>query len=222
MRKRITQVLTFLALYAAVFFGVAGRIDIPQAWAFFGAYIVFTVALAFTVHDPELFKERSKGMGAIKQTWDRIILAFNAVGMFGIYVVAGLDAGRFQWEPRPSVFAMAIGFIIFFTGGAFLAWAMRTNTFFSTVVRIQEERGHHAITTGPYRFVRHPGYVGMLLMIVATPIAFGSYWALIPAGFAALAMVVRTAKEDALLQRELDGYAEYASATRSRLIPGIW
>lgn len=222
MVKRIAQVFTFLALYAAAFFGIAGRLDILQAWAFFGGYMVYSLVLALFVHDPNLFKERSRGMGSVKQVWDRVILAVNALGMFGIFVVAALDVGRYAWEPSPPLGVIIAGFVIYYVGGAILAWSMRTNTFFSTVVRIQEERGHHAITTGPYRYVRHPGYVGMLLMILSTPLALGSYWAMLSASVAASALIVRTAKEDALLQNELEGHAEYAQQTRSRLIPGIW
>lgn len=222
MLKRLAQVTTFLAVYAAIYFSIAGRLDIPQAWAFFGGYLIYSVILAFIVRDPELFKERSRGMGAVKQTWDRVILLVNALGMLGIFVVAALDVGRYGWEPSPPLPVIVAGFAVYYVGGAVLAWAMRTNTFFSTVVRIQKERGHHTITTGPYRFVRHPGYVGMLLMMLSTPLALGSYWAILSAIVAACAMVARTAKEDALLQSELDGYAEFVEQTRSRLIPGIW
>ncbi len=222
MGKRLVQVFTFLVLYAALFFGIAGRIDLPQAWAFFGGYMAYSVLLALLVHDPELFKERTRGAGSVKQVWDRIILAVNALAMIGIFVVSALDAGRYEWQPAPSLPVIIAGFVFYYLGGAILVWAMRTNTFFSTVVRIQEERGHHAITAGPYRYVRHPGYVGMILMMLTTPLALGSYWALLPATVAALALVARTAKEDALLQRELPGHADYARQTRYRLIPGLW
>jgi protein-S-isoprenylcysteine O-methyltransferase Ste14 len=222
MLKRILQVTAFLILYAVVYFAIAGRADIPQAWAFFTGYLLFTITLGLVVRDPNLFKERTRGARSVTQTWDRVILGFNSLGMIGIFVIAALDAGRYGWQPTPSKEVIVAAFAVFYTGGTILIWSMRTNTFFSTVVRIQEERGHHAITVGPYRIVRHPGYVGMLLMILTTPLALGSYWGLLSALVAAAAMVVRTAKEDALLQRELDGYAAYADQTTSRLLPGIW
>jgi len=222
MLKRIAQVTSFLALYAVVFFAIAGRVDIPQAWAFFAGYFLFSVTLALIVRDPNLFKERTKGARSVTQPWDRIILTVNSLGMIGIFVVAALDIGRYAWEPQPANEIISAAFALFYTGGAILIWSMRTNTFFSTVVRIQEERGHRAITTGPYRFVRHPGYVGMLLMMLSTPLALGSYWALLSAFVAAAAMIARTAKEDALLQKELDGYSEFVEQTPSRLIPGVW
>lgn len=222
MFKRIAQVTVYLVVYAALFFGISGRIDIPQAWAFFGCYFVYTLVIALVIRNPALFQERSRGMQSVTHTWDRVILTVNALGMVGMYIVAALDIGRFGWGPTPRLSLIIAGFCLFYAGGAILAWTMRTNTFFSTVVRIQEERGHRVITTGPYRIVRHPGYVGMLLMIAATPLALGSYWAFISAVIAGGAMVVRTAKEDALLHRELEGYTEFAQRTRSRLIPGVW
>jgi protein-S-isoprenylcysteine O-methyltransferase Ste14 len=222
MFKRIAQVTVYLVVYAAIFFGISGRFDIPQAWAFFGCYFVYTVIMALVIRNPALFKERSRGMQSVTQSWDRVILTINALGMVGMYIVAALDIGRYGWGPRAEPPVIVGGFCLFYTGGAILAWTMRTNTFFSTVVRIQAERGHRAITTGPYRIVRHPGYVGMLMMIAATPLALGSYWAFIPAAIAGAAMVVRTGKEDALLHRELEGYTEFAQRTRSRLIPGVW
>ena len=105
---------------------------------------------------------------------------------------------------------------------ALIVWAMAANAFFSKVVRIQDDRGHTVATGGPYRIVRHPGYVGGILFELATPIMLGSWWALIPGGFTALFFVVRTALEDKTLHEELPGYAEYAQQTRYRLLPGIW
>jgi protein-S-isoprenylcysteine O-methyltransferase Ste14 len=107
-------------------------------------------------------------------------------------------------------------------GWALFMWAMGANAFFSEAVRIQEERGHTVVTDGPYRYVRHPGYVGAILALFATPLLLGSLWALIPAGLATIGYVVRTALEDKTLQEELDGYTEYAQQTRYRLLPGVW
>ena len=101
-------------------------------------------------------------------------------------------------------------------------WAMLANPFFEKTVRIQEERGHHVATGGPYRFVRHPGYVAFILMGFALPLGVGSAWALVPAGLNAALIVARTALEDRTLRRELPGYAEYAQRTRYRLLPGVW
>lgn len=99
---------------------------------------------------------------------------------------------------------------------------MRSNRFFSSIVRIQTERGHVVQSGGPYRFVRHPGYVGMTLTQVAYPVLLGTWWAYVPTGLATLLLVVRTALEDRLLRRELAGYGEYAARVRFRLLPGVW
>jgi protein-S-isoprenylcysteine O-methyltransferase Ste14 len=103
-----------------------------------------------------------------------------------------------------------------------IVWAMTANAFFAQTVRIQEERGHTVATGGPYRIVRHPGYVASILSQIATPLILGSVWAFIPAGLAALLFVVRTALEDKTLLEELDGYKEYAGRVRYRLLPGVW
>jgi protein-S-isoprenylcysteine O-methyltransferase Ste14 len=105
---------------------------------------------------------------------------------------------------------------------AFASWAMIENAFFSTAVRIQTDRGQTVCQTGPYRFVRHPGYVGFILQSLATPILLGSIWALLPGMAAGIALVVRTGFEDRALQVELPGYREYAQQIRFRLLPGFW
>jgi protein-S-isoprenylcysteine O-methyltransferase Ste14 len=107
-------------------------------------------------------------------------------------------------------------------GDLLLLWAMVVNRFFSKSVRIQRERSHRVVSVGPYRYVRHPGYVGWILMSAAVPVILGSLWALVPAGLAVAGMMVRTALEDRLLRADLEGYEEYAVKVRSRLLPGIW
>jgi protein-S-isoprenylcysteine O-methyltransferase Ste14 len=102
------------------------------------------------------------------------------------------------------------------------AWAVRTNRFFSSVVRIQNDRGHHVITGGPYRFVRHPGYLGMLAGAVGGGIAIGSWWSLLPLLPLVLVVAVRTWREERLLMQSLEGYSDYAQSVRFRLLPGVW
>jgi len=113
-------------------------------------------------------------------------------------------------------------YIVLAVACAFSLWAMWTNRFFSSVVRIQTDRGHHVVQGGPYRLIRHPGYVGAILSVLSTAVVLGSLWSLIPAGLTTVLVSVRTALEDATLQRELPGYAEYASKVRYRLLPGVW
>ena len=136
--------------------------------------------------------------------------------------VAALDGGRYHWSPPLSPVVYSVGYVLLAFGYVLMLWAMWTNRFFSAVVRIQTDRGHAVVQEGPYRFVRHPGYVAITPLLAATPFALGSFWALIPAGLGVVLFVIRTALEDAALQRELPGYAEYARKVRYRLVPGVW
>ncbi|UCC65296.1 MAG: isoprenylcysteine carboxylmethyltransferase family protein, partial [Anaerolineae bacterium] len=143
------------------------------------------------------------------------------MGTMVSWVVAGLDA-RFEWSTSVPLALHIGGLIASVLGWALFMWAMGANAFFSEAVRIQEERGHTVVTNGPYRYVRHPGYVGAILALLATPLLLGSLWALVPAGLAAIGYVVRTGLEDKTLQEELDGYKDYTRQVRYRLLPGVW
>jgi protein-S-isoprenylcysteine O-methyltransferase Ste14 len=154
--------------------------------------------------------------------WDRPLVGFvTLLGPVAIWVLSGLDArwGRSQSLP-PGVSQAAI--VLALLGYGLLTWSMASNKFFSGVVRIQEERGHQVATGGPYRIVRHPGYLAGVLVNLLTPLILNSLWALIPAGLVAAGLVLRTALEDHTLQAELDGYRDYSARVRFRLLPGIW
>ena len=136
-------------------------------------------------------------------------------------VVAGLDAGRVG-RPSLSWAWFALGLAVLVPATVFATWAMLENEHFEQLVRIQTDRGHRVVSTGPYRFVRHPGYLGAIVGAFVTPLMLGSVWTFVPAGLIAALFVVRTQLEDRTLRRELAGYAEYAQRTRFRLVPGIW
>jgi protein-S-isoprenylcysteine O-methyltransferase Ste14 len=136
-------------------------------------------------------------------------------------IVAGLDV-RFGWSPELALAIRLAALVLWLQGDVFSKWAAVSNRFYSRLVRIQEDRGHTVVTDGPYRTVRHPGYAGALLVGLATPIALGSLWALVPAVLLGLLLVIRTALEDRTLHAELSGYAAYAQQTRYRLVPLIW
>jgi protein-S-isoprenylcysteine O-methyltransferase Ste14 len=137
-------------------------------------------------------------------------------------VLSILDAGRFHWQPQLPLSIILLGIFLFILGQFFFLWAKRTNMFFSSVVRIQTDRGQTVCKEGLYRFVRHPGYVGGILFGLASPLVLGSFWGLIPAILAAFCLIIRTLLEDKLLRKELPGYTEYTKEVRYRLIPGIW
>jgi len=156
------------------------------------------------------------------KAWDKVLAPLMAVSIgYPIVIVAGLDY-RFNWSPEFPLWLIVVGFILISFGYAYATWALAENRFFSSVVRIQTERGHVVCDSGPYRFVRHPGYAGNLLALYGIVLALGSVWTLIPAAVASIITVIRTVLEDRTLQEELSGYRDYARRVRYRLIPGIY
>jgi len=156
------------------------------------------------------------------KSWDRLLSPLMALSLgLPLFVVAGLDH-RFEWSPHFPSWLNILGLVLAAAGYGFTGWALLENRFFSSVVRIQSERGHELCDTGPYRIIRHPGYSGGVLASFAMVLALDSVWTLIPATAALVIAVVRTALEDRTLQKELPGYREYADRVRRRLIPGIF
>ena len=205
------------AVIAAIIFVVAGRWDLPFVWAVLGVMIAFYLVLA-TFADPGMMRERiAPGPG----NRDRLTQPLGGVLLLGHWVLVGLDVGRFHWSPVPWEVQIA-GLVGYAAALSVNFWAMRANRFYSSVVRVQTDRGHHTVADGPYRFVRHPGYTATLIAVLSGGVALGSWLAMLPIlGFAAT-FVRRTLVEDRLLQLELPGYAAYAQRVRSRLIPGVF
>ncbi len=195
-----------------------------QAWAYAVVSILSFVISRLIVNrvHPDLIKERARFMQA-KDTkpWDRILAPLLGLGSILILVVAGLDK-YYAWSPASSLISNLVALFGIVLGYGFSSWALVENRFFSDTVRIQTERGHHVITTGPYRILRHPGYAGGLLGYIFIPVLLDSLWAFVPAVLLAIVMFIRTALEDKTLQAELPGYKEYAQKIRYRLLPGIW
>lgn len=211
-----------VGLFAAVIFWPAGTLDWLAGWAHLGMFVVYlSLNLVYLVRvNPELIERRMR-IGKGTKAWDIAWGVFFTPVFLAIYVIAGWDAVRFGWSSMSPWF-WPLGLALFVPGAALFAWAMGVNPFFEKTVRIQTERGHRVIDTGPYRFVRHPGYLGFLGWIVATPLLLGSWWAFVPALLSVAGLVVRTALEDRTLRAELPGYAEYASRVRFRLVRGVW
>jgi protein-S-isoprenylcysteine O-methyltransferase Ste14 len=220
---RVGTIAFFMVLQAALLFGGAGRLDWSWAWVYFGISLA-TLAIGGAIllrTSPEMVAERGRPRGGMRG-WDKVLSSVWLVaGFLALPLVAGLDA-RFGWTHALSASWHAAGAVALAVGYGLIMWAMRTNAYFSTVVRIQGERGHAVCSSGPYRCVRHPGYVGYTLLFLAMPILLGSYWALVPWLAGSISMVIRTALEDRMLHAELPGYQKYARKVRYRLVPGIW
>ncbi len=223
--QQVLRPLASLVIMVGAPFLAAGRLDWWAAWAL----IAVTLALSAVSRiiparrNPDLLAERARfaEVEGVK-SWDRVLMPLMALVIpLLTWVVAGLNV-RFGWLPAVSPAVQALGFLLVLAGGILATWAMVENRFFSAVVRIQQERGHEVISSGPYRLVRHPAYAGGLAAGIGTGLALGSVWALIPGALMAALTVVRTALEDRTLRAELPGYEDYTRRTRHRLLPGIW
>lgn len=219
---RLLRAVAIMGVFIAALFLPAGRLDWWAGWAFLIAFFGATIILSLWMRrrDPALMEERSRTANNVK-SWDKVIMGVYTVLLFVMLMVAGLDAGRFGLSDMPAALR-ALGWLGLLTAYTLVWWVMASNPFLSEMVRIQDERGHVVVTTGPYNYVRHPMYVGTITALSTIPLVLGSYWALIPAVLIDILFVVRTAMEDRMLTAELPGYREYASRIRYRLIPGIW
>jgi protein-S-isoprenylcysteine O-methyltransferase Ste14 len=218
--KGFLKIGIFILVSTAIFFLSAGRLNLVTAWVYIAMVLIIT-CITTLIMDPKLIAERSEIKEGTKG-WD-IVFAFiiGRVGPLAILIVAGLDV-RFGWSPQIPLTLQIVALGIAILGLLVTDWAVVSNKFFSGVVRIQKDRGHTVVTTGPYRYVRHPGYVGAILHYIAAPVILSSIWGLIPAGLVACITIIRTALEDRTLQEELDGYKDYSTQVRHRLLPGIW
>ena len=196
-----------------------------QAWVFF--VLIVTAGLGGRIwaehRHPGILAERFKCLKAQDvKSWDKIIAPLMALSLsFPLVIVAGLDH-HFAWSPLFPIWMNLLGFILTTFGYAFATWALIKNRFFTSLVRIQKDREHEVCNSGPYRFVRHPGYAGNIFALPGIVLALGSVWTLIPVVIAIIIAVIRTELEDRTLQEELKGYKEYVQRVRYRLIPGIY
>ena len=222
--KSIIGILLTPFIFAVIIFQPAGRFDIPRAWLYIAVTFVALVTgvILLLKFNPQLITHRvqwRKKKGT--KTWDKILVrAYLGIGFTVTLLVAGYDI-RFQWSNLEIGFTI-LGLFLFVIGQVFVDWAMLANPHFEVMVRIQKDRNHQVITAGPYKFVRHPGYVGAILWNISIPLIIGSAWSLVPAVSAALLLILRTLLEDRILQRELEGYVEYTQQVKYRLLPGIW
>ena len=213
----------FKAFVGCVLMLSAGRWDWWAGWSYVAIFLAFDAATALVAipRDPGLLIERSGAAPGVK-SWDKAIMpiASGLLPMFS-WIIAGLNQ-RWGWEAVLGRGLVAAGYTLTIAGYGLLVWAMSANSFFSPMVRIQGERGHRVADGGPYRFFRHPGYLGAIGFSLGVPLLLGSCWALIPGVLASGLYVLRAILEDNTLAAELPGYAEYRERVKYRLIPGIW
>jgi len=212
-----------IVVMSAAFFGSAGTLDWPEAWLYMIFQFSFSAALSVWLkkHNPDLLKDRMTFLKPSARGWDKAILWTSAVVFIPYLLLPGLDAIRYQWSSVP-LFVKVVGFIGVVATLLLISWVMRENTYLSRTVEIQKERGHRVITTGPYRYVRHPMYVGVIILFVCIPFALGSLLTLIPGALLTALVVIRTHFEDKMLHSELEGYKTYSEKVTYRLVPGIW
>jgi protein-S-isoprenylcysteine O-methyltransferase Ste14 len=219
---RVLEIVIGFGFLAFVLFLAAGRLDWLWAWVMLGIYVVsISINSAFMLRtSPETIAER--GRPKEMKDWDKVVSGLWSLAQFLLVpLVAALDV-RFGWTGELGPLWHVAGAVVFAAGLGLFGWAMITNAYFSTAVRIQADRGQTVCRTGPYRFVRHPGYAGTILQSLGIPLLLGSWWALIPGIVAVGLIVVRTALEDRTLQAELAGYREFVQEVHYRLVPWVW
>jgi protein-S-isoprenylcysteine O-methyltransferase Ste14 len=222
--KQVTVSTVLAAVMMAVFYVSAGRTDIPRSWFLFGVLFVYFVgsALVLARYNPELLAQRLTVRREGSKAWDEVLMrASNLTGLLLVPAVAGLDVGRYGWSSLGMQYAV-LGLIVIVVSSVLLNWAMIENPHFESTVRIQEDRGHRVVTTGPYGKVRHPGYLSGILWMSSIPLIIGSLYTFVPVALYSTLMILRTYLEDRTLHEELTGYTEYAKKVRYRLFPGVW
>jgi protein-S-isoprenylcysteine O-methyltransferase Ste14 len=220
-RYLVRETMGVLVLGAALFLS-AGRLDWWAGWAAVVLTAGWVIATAIVIlrSNPQLIAERLGPRKGAK-AWDTVILSVLGISQLARYIIAGLDQ-RYGWSDGLPPAAQIAAAVICGLGYGITVWATASNAYFSQVVRIQSERDHAVASGGPYRYVRHPGYLGALLTELGMPFLLASWWALIPSVLNIFLLILRTSLEDRTLLTELPGYEFYAGRVRKRLIPGLW
>ena len=211
-----------LGVWGGLLFAAAGTFAWPRGWVHLALWLstaVVNFAVLLRVN-PAVVAARLGGKRPSAR-FEKVMIPFFSAGVAAIPVVAGLDAARFGWSSVP-LWTLWLGLLLHAGGDAIMVWAMAVNPFLERTVRIQTERQHELVTTGPYAWVRHPMYAGGMVLMPGIPLVLGAWWTFVPLGLLALGLIIRLLFEEALLRRELPGYEDYVRRTRYRLLPGIW
>ena len=219
IKRRMIQILLNLLLQGFILFFTAWSLKWIWAWIFMSIGVIILI-INILVIPKEVIEERGKKKENVKK-WDKILTTINIIPLTGIYILSGLDY-RLHWTNDLSVGIHIIGLTIGFLGSMLFTWSMVSNKFFSTMVRIQDDREHYVATEGPYKYIRHPGYVGYIIMTLSTPISLGSLYSLTMSVLVSIIIVIRTILEDKMLNAELKGYEQYSKQVKYKLIPFLW
>ena len=221
--SRMLSGLAFMTLWTALLFLSAGTTHWLRGWIYSISYLVIMLGVGIVIwrRNPALLSARAKWRRSDTKPFDKIILAVYLPLIIAQPIVAGLDVVRFR-RPSMPFWTLYPGIAVFLVGASLLTSVLAVNPWAESTVRIQTDRGHQVVRAGPYRFVRHPMYIGMILTYIAVALILGSLWALAVAGVMTALLIVRTAFEDRTLRRELPGYENYTTSTRWRLLPGLW
>ncbi|NMC30787.1 MAG: isoprenylcysteine carboxylmethyltransferase family protein [Pelolinea sp.] len=221
VRYVVRESVGIFGMGAALFWS-AGTLYWWQAWAVLLIMLVWSIATAVVIlrSDPSLLAERLGPRKGAKR-WDTVIMSVLGLVQLVRYIVAGLDV-RHGWSSPFSIAGQLVALVLCALGYVLMVWATASNRFFTQIVRIQKERGQTVVKDGPYRYVRHPGYLGAIVFEALVWVVLGSWWSAVPSGLGVMLLLVRTALEDKALKAELEGYAAYTQEVRYRLLPGIW
>lgn len=217
------QMTAALVIFGTIMFLSAGTLHWTTGWAYLGLNALTQIlsGIVLIPRQPDMLAERSQVQQGTK-SWDRFLAPLIVVfGTLAVLVTAGLDF-RFGWSDPIHTTLWLTGLALAFCSQMFVLWAMASNTFFATTVRIQDDRGHSVVSAGPYRFIRHPGYLGSIIYNLVMPLVLNSLWVILPAVLTIILLIVRTRLEDRTLHTELPGYRDYSANVQFRLIPGVW
>jgi protein-S-isoprenylcysteine O-methyltransferase Ste14 len=210
-------------LFAVILLASAGRLDLPWVWVLIGTHATMTLVAVpiLVLRHPDLAQERLRPGPGVR-AWDKMWVRVYILTVVGHLFLVGLDVGRFHWTDTVPVPVRVLAWGVFLGGLAFSWWAVAENAFFSSMVRVQEDRDHKVVSTGPYAWVRHPGYLGGCIIWYTAALVGGSWCALGTAALISLVYAFRIVREERVLREGLDGYVEYTRTVRYRLVPGVW
>jgi protein-S-isoprenylcysteine O-methyltransferase Ste14 len=217
-RRVLVRLAAAIALLAAVLFLPAGTLRFWEAWVYLAVLLTpISLTMAyFLKHDPELVERRMRTRE--KEARQRLIMRLGWIYFLAAFTLPGFDR-RYGWSSVPAVVVVGADVVVLLAYGLFVL-VLKENSYASRIIEVEPQQ--RVITTGPYAFVRHPMYAAALLMYIFSPLALGSYWAMIPSILLLWLLVARIRNEESVLLRELQGYREYTQKTRYRLVPHVW